>query len=74
MLTDYKYLTTSILVDLLARETLNLTQLLSHKKFDHEYEKSKDILKRIQKVIRSRDESTLSIPSHTTFIGTNPNL
>jgi hypothetical protein len=56
MLTDYKNLTTLILLDLLARETRKLTRLLTHKKFNTEYELSKEMILHIQKVFHSRNK------------------
>ena len=54
MLPDYQNMSTESLMELLARETEKLTELLAGKKFDAEYEKCKDGIKQIQVIIDIR--------------------
>jgi len=54
MLPDYQNMSTESLMELLARETEKLTDLLARKKFDAEYEKCKNGIKQIQVIIDIR--------------------
>lgn len=54
MLPDYKNMSTESLMELLARETEKLTELLAGKKFDAEYEKCKEGIKQMQVIIDIR--------------------
>jgi len=67
MLADYQNMTTPMLVDLLAQHTQKITQLISLRHFDKEYEHYKEAIKQIQEIIQSRNETSLSNESPVNF-------
>jgi hypothetical protein len=58
MLLDYQNMSTDSLMELLAHETVKLTELLAEKKFDAEYEKCKEGIKQIHVILDIRKGTT----------------